>query len=331
MAFFEKSLYTTISSGNVTDFEKFIKHGLSVNYVFTDSEILGKTLLEVAVESGQYSIVKFLVKLKCDPNLKMVANVENYSVKLEPYKKQNRLKLSCLYPCIVKADVDMIRHLVQRGLDVNIYDDRGCTPLWHAVDLDNYHMVKTLVSSPACDVNICDVTSLFPLHVAALHANVKTASLLVRKGARIDVLTVRGSTPLTLACRSNSYETARLLLLNGANPTHRGINGHTPISAVLESCPDRKILDMLIEAGACIDKADIEKCMKEKLHFVSSDPAVLEILRVLAHTPRSLKMQSCLAIRKYILAARSTLHIVDKVQQLRIPNCMKEFLLLNHL
>ncbi|XP_005109378.2 ankyrin repeat domain-containing protein 27 [Aplysia californica] len=283
------------------------------------------------VSHGQQNVVRTLLRNKCDVNLKVVVDVEDYAVKMKPYVKQDRLKLTCVYPCIVKDDVEMVRLLVSGGLDVNLRDERGCSPLWHAVDTNNYAMAKAFLQSPNCDVNAKDVTKLCPIHVAAIHANVKIASLLVRHGAHVDVPTVRGSTPLILACKSASYETARLLLLNGANPNHAGLNGHTPISAVLECCPDRLILDILIEAGAGIDRADIRKCQKEKLPLLKLCPDVLETLKILASAPRSLKMLCCLGIRKCLLASHSRLHLMLKVQQLPLPNIVREFLLLNHL
>ncbi|GFO42152.1 ankyrin repeat [Plakobranchus ocellatus] len=334
MAFFESLLYKSVANGDIKELVDFLDRGLSPDYAFTDTEhraSLGKTLLEVAVLKAQYGIVQILLMRKCDPNLTNVVDVENYSLKIRPYLKSNRLKQTAIFPCIVRGEIDMVELLVKGGQDVNLTDDRGCTALWHAVDLKHYAMAKAFVRAPGCDVNAPDVTRLCPLHVAAIHSDVKIASLLIRHGAKIDVLTVRGSTPLIIACKKGSYDTSRLLLLNGANPNHKGINGHTPISAVLEACSDRQILDMLIEAGACIDHADIRKCLKEKLPLLKTCSDVLETLKVLASNPRHLKILCCLVIRKSLLVSKSNIHLVLKVQQLPLPNIVKEFLLLNYL
>ncbi|RUS83866.1 hypothetical protein EGW08_008347 [Elysia chlorotica] len=252
MAFFETLLYKAVSSGDIKELLDFLDRGLSPDYAFTNPDhkgSLGKTLLDVAVRKAQHGIVKTLLSRKCNPNLMNVVDMENHSLKLRPFLKRDRLKLTAVFPCIVRYETDMVELLIRGGLDVNITDDRGCSGLWHAVDLQHYAMVRAFVKAPNCDVNAPDVTRLCPLHVAAIHADVKIASLLIRYGAKVDVKTVRGSTPLIIACKKASYETSRLLLLNGADPNHKGINGHTPISAVLEACPDRQILDMLIEAG----------------------------------------------------------------------------------
>ncbi|GFS08969.1 ankyrin-1-like [Elysia marginata] len=334
MAFFESLLYKAVSSGDVKELQDFLDRGLSPDYSFTNTDnqsSLGKTLLEVAVMKTQHNIAQMLLSKKCNPNLTNIVDVENYSLKLRPSLKRDRLKQTAIFPCIVRGEVEMVELLVKGGLDVNITDDRGCSALWHSVDLRNYSMTRAFAREKSCDVNMPDVTRLCPLHVAAIHGDVKLASLLIRYGARIDVLTVRGSTPLIIACKKASYDTSRLLLLNGADPNHKGINGHTPISAVLEACSDRQILDMLIEAGACIDHADIRKCLKEKLPLLKTSPDVLDTLRFLASNPRHLKVLCCLVIRKSLLDSKSDIHLVLKVQQLPLPNIVKEFLLLNHL
>ncbi|KAK3791435.1 hypothetical protein RRG08_046587 [Elysia crispata] len=334
MTFFETLLYKAVSSGDTKELQDFFDRGLSPDYAFTNpnhSSSLGKTLLEVAVRKGQHEIVKTLLKRKCNPNLMNVVDIENYSIKIRPFFKRDRLKLTAVFPCILRCETDMVELLIKGGLDVNITDDRGCSALWHAVDLLHYPMARAFARVPGCDVNAPDVTRLCPLHVAAIHGDVKIASLLIRYGAKVDVQTVRGSTPLIIACKKASYDTSRLLLLNGSNPNHKGINGHTPISAVLEACPSRQILDMLIEAGVCIDHADVKKCLKEEPPLLKTCPDVLDTLKVLASHPRHLKVLCCLSIRKSLLHSNSDLHLVLKVQQLPVPNIVKEFLLLNHL
>lgn len=338
MDYFEEDLHCAIVTADTASVEAYLKRGLSPNYAFRSTQTdggaacrLGRTLLEEAVSAGQKKVVQILVRYKCDPNLTYVVHVNNYMHELKPYTKKDRLKLSSVYPCIVKRDVEMVRELVQAGLDVNIYDDRGCTALWHAVDLQDYAMVKAMVASSACDVNVPDITLLRPLHVAALHGNVRIASLLVRHGARIDVVQLRGSTPLILACKSACYQTARLLLLNGADPNHVGFNGHTPLSAALENCSERQLPDMLVSAGAIADCSTLQKCRKEKLPLLQKCPEMMEQLREIASSPHALKVQCLLAIRRSLLASPVPQHFVHKVQQLPVPRIVQEFILLSHL
>lgn len=336
MDYFEKDLHQAIVTGDVTSVEDYMKRGLSPDHAFRSTDPaaegrLGHTLLEEAVQAGQMGVVRVLARHGCDPNLKYIVHVDNYAYKLKPYTKKDRLKLSCVYRCVVKRDVEMVKELVQAGLDVNLHDDRGCTALWHAVDLQDYDMAKAMTSSPKCDVNVADVTMLRPLHVAALHGNVRLASLLVRHGALIDVVQLRGSTPLVLACKAACLQTARLLLLNGADPNYVGYNGHMPLSAALESCTDRALPDLLIEAGAIVDCSTLRKCRKEKLPLLRACPEVLQLLTEVSRTPHALKLQCVLSIRRALLASALHLHFVLKVQRLPVPKIVQEFILLSHL
>ncbi|KAK7108331.1 poly [ADP-ribose] polymerase tankyrase-2-like [Littorina saxatilis] len=337
MDYFEKDLHESIITGDVDSVEEYLKRGLSPDHAFCSTDPsadarLGRTLLEEAVLAGHVSVVRALARRGCDPNLKYVVHVDNYAYKLKQYTKKDRLKLSCVYRFVVKRDVDMIKELVKAGLDVNIYDDRGCTALWHAVDLQDYEMAKAMTSSPKCDVNVADVTLLRPLHVACLHGNVKLASLLVRHGAMIDVIQLRGSTPLIMACKAASFDTAKLLLLNGANPNHVGHNGHMPLSAALESCKDSRLPYLLIEAGAIVDCSTLRKCRTEKLPLLRACPDVMERLAEISSKPHALKLQCVLSIRRALLAsAGQHLHFVLKVQQLPVPKIVQEFVLLSHI
>ncbi|XP_076444944.1 uncharacterized protein LOC143282931 [Babylonia areolata] len=339
MDYFEEHLHEAIVTGDASSVEDYLKRGLSPDHAFrsTDSESsaaarLGKTLVEEAAQAGQAEVVRVLARHGCNPNLKYIVHVDGF---VKPYTKQDRLKLSCLYPCVVKRQVAMVKELVQAGMDVNIHDDRGCTALWHAVDLQDYDMAKAMTSSPGCDVNIADVTMLRPLHVAALHGHVRLASLLVRHGAEVDAVQVRGSTALTLACKAGCARTARLLLLNGADPNHVGNNGHMPLSAALESCRDPALPELLMEAGAIVDCSTLRKCRSEKPPLLRSFPEMLPRLTEMARTPHALRLQCVLSIRRALLRSAGggvrRLHFVLKVQRLPVPRIVQEFVLFGHL
>ena len=145
--YFEDDLYDCVISGKKGSFTEYLRKGLSPNHAFRSTERperLGKTLLEVAIAEGRTEIVKILVDKKCDPNLLYVVNVKNFVYRMEEFRKRDRLKLTTMYRCIVKRDLPMIKFLVSGGFDVNMYDDRKCTALWHAVDLDDYEMLKLM-------------------------------------------------------------------------------------------------------------------------------------------------------------------------------------------
>ena len=173
---------------------------------------------------------------------------------------------------------------------------------------------------------------LRPLHVAALHGDARMASLLVRRGARVDAAQLRGSTPLVLACKAGCLRTSRLLLLNGADPNHVGHNGHVPLSAALESgCGSSALPELLIAAGAVVDCSTLRKCRQEKLPLLRACPEVLRLLTEASGAPHALKLQCVLSVRRALLASAPTPHFVLRVQRLPVPRVVQEFILLSHL
>ncbi|KAK3099031.1 hypothetical protein FSP39_025429 [Pinctada imbricata] len=334
MDYFEDDLFDSLTKGNLKSLKEYLDKGLDVNHAFRSNDRpdrLGQTLIEVALKSDQKKVAKLLVDRKCNANLKYIVNVVNYTYILQRYAKKDGLKLTCMYPAIVKGDVETIKLLVLGGFDVNIHDDRGCTALWHAVDLRNYDMVKAILAAEKCDVNVSDTAMLRPLHIASMHGNNRIASLLIRRGAIVDCVQLRGWTPLLLACRAGSEATVKLLLLNGADPNHIGKNEHTALSMSLQYVENRIVAEMLLEAGACVDQHLIKRCKEEKFQALIANPDMFSVLKSCSETPRTLRAFCCLTIRKALLQSRPDVHLVMKVEKLPLPKLIKDFLLLGHL
>jgi ankyrin repeat protein len=336
MDYMEDGLFDVISHGDIIAFKDYLHRGLDINHAFrsTDREDrLGKTLLEVALEVKQPDIASVLIDNKCNANLKYIVDVRNYAYFLREYRKCDKLKLTPMFPAVVHGDIATIKILVKGGYDVSNHDDRGCTALWHATDLDNYEMVKVLLSgnNSKSSVNIPDQAKLRPLHIAAMHGNHRIASLLIRSGAEVDAVQIRGWTSLLLACRAGSEPTAKLLLLNGADPNHVGKNGHTPLSTSLQFTESYSIAYMLLDSGAEVNLHLLRRCREEKFMNLIAYPELYHLLTFCSESPRPLRSLCCLLIRKTLVSAASTVHLVQKVEQLPLPKLIREYILLGHL
>lgn len=335
MEYFEDNLYDCIITNKSNSVLDYLRKGLDPDHAFRSTERparLGKTLLEIAILYGVTDVVKILIKRKCDVNLTYVVNIKEFSHQLEEFKKKHKLKLTCMYRCIVQSDIHLIRMLVTAGFDVNVYDERGCTSVWHAVDLNNYEMLKTMLLARDPDVNKADNTCLTPLHIAAMKGNVKMTSLLIKRGADVDKVQLRGSTALILACRAADYDTVRILLLNGADPNHVGYNGHNVISTALQSTTDVRTPEMLISCGALVDLELIDLCRKEgkKFRLLREHPEFFDLLKECAFTPRPMKTLCCLSIRRLLVRSHVKLHLIKKVEMLPLPRLIKDYLLFGH-
>jgi len=92
-----------------------------------------------------------------------------------------------------------------------------------------------------------------PLLQAIFNGQMKTAQLLIRKGARQDISDESGRLPLPLAAKNGHNLVVRDLIRNGGNPNIKtGLNEDTPL--ILASINGHeKVVKVLIENGADID------------------------------------------------------------------------------
>ena len=119
---------------------------------------------------------------------------------------------------------ELVIWLVEQGLDINIPDYYGATPLYRQAILGR-DTVKLLLELGA-DIGKPNTYGETPLHVAAEFFHPKTVKLLIDKGANVNPKNDRGQTPLDsvlTVCRgihiAQTAEIASMLLDAGAKKT----------------------------------------------------------------------------------------------------------------
>ena len=119
---------------------------------------------------------------------------------------------------------ELVIWLVEQGLDINIPDYYGGTPLYRQAILGR-DTVKLLLELGA-DIGKPNTYGETPLHVAAEFFHPKTVKLLIDKGADVNAKNDRGQTPLDsvlTVCRgiyiAQTAEIASMLLDAGAKKT----------------------------------------------------------------------------------------------------------------
>lgn len=121
---------------------------------------------------------------------------------------------------------ELVIWLVEKGLDINVPDYYGATPLYRQAILGR-DTVKLLCELGA-DIEKPNTYGDTPLHMAAEFFHPKTVKLLIDKGANVNVENDMGRTPLAsvlMVCRgiyiAQTAEIASMLLEAGAKKTSK--------------------------------------------------------------------------------------------------------------
>jgi ankyrin repeat protein/CII-binding regulator of phage lambda lysogenization HflD len=215
-----------------------------------DSEIDEVVLLDQAsrVEKEEIQLHKACEK----GNLEAVKYLVEKGVNVN---MENEERLTPLYYACQKGDLELVRYLVERGVNIQAKSKYGETPLYGACWRDNLELIKYLVEKGA---NIqAKSYGETPLATTARAGNLEAVKYLVGQGANVSVRDEEGNTPLHQACQKGDLELVKYLVEKGVNVNVKNINGNTPL---LLACKgnDLELVKYLVEEGADVNAKDKE-------------------------------------------------------------------------
>ncbi len=148
-------------------------------------------------------------------------------------------------------DLDLIKFLIDSGVDVNAKNDVGYSPLHYESRVE----VAELLIKAGADVNAKDNRGLTPLHCTN---SVEVAELLIKAGADVNAKDNRGFTPLfSLDTSTNSKKIIKLLIKKGADVNAKPNNDGTTLLHVLaRNSSANSIIELLIKHGADVNAKD---------------------------------------------------------------------------
>lgn len=165
-----------------------------------------------------------------EPNYTYIKNLIEMGANLEYLDRkfgESILHYACLY-----NDINLVELLLDSGIDINIKDTLGNTPLFSvAQNSKGLDVAKLLLQREANIHAKNDITGCTALHIAAEYANLEIAKLLLDSGANPNAKDDNGNTPLHYIMERASEEMAKLLLNYGADPNKKNDNGDSPIEA----------------------------------------------------------------------------------------------------
>lgn len=117
---------------------------------------------------------------------------------------------------IIEESIDHVREYLRYGVDLNVLDEYGFTPLIEAAIANNYDIAKLLIQHGA-DVKLQDSTGGTALHWAAENNNIKLAELLLQNGADPNAYTFAGQPVLVMPFLRQQQAFKKLLVKYKAN------------------------------------------------------------------------------------------------------------------
>ncbi|KAL6717826.1 hypothetical protein ACLMJK_003911 [Lecanora helva] len=160
-------------------------------------------------------------------------------------------KDSFLHIAASEGHEEILRILIENGVDVNARCRNCRTALQVAVKLGHYQIAKTLLDLGA-DMNAKDEDGDTALCLAIRHDETESLRLLLDLRADINTKDKYGDTPLMLAANCNKVECMRLLLDFGADMNAKNKHGHTAlISAIRRDMTE--CVRLLLDFGADVN------------------------------------------------------------------------------
>ncbi|HSG68496.1 MAG TPA: ankyrin repeat domain-containing protein, partial [Bacteroidales bacterium] len=150
---------------------------------------------------------------------------------------------------------DAASHLIDEGADIGLRSNSGWGALHLAVATRSDEISKRLLDMGA-RVNVKLESGATPLHSAVSFGNTEMVKMLVEKGADINAETEHGDQPLSWAINPNTYDAMVYLIGKGADINHRSSIGQTAMHNIAGRGAAFDNAKLLMEKGADIDAQD---------------------------------------------------------------------------
>lgn len=145
-------------------------------------------------------------------------NMERLEAMLDTTEIQvvDRRGRSLLHWAVACKQMDILRYLVDQGIDINNEDNAGDPPIYVAVLFNRDEYLDTLIARQKDNTWVTNYGTML-LQKAILNRNLRSTQRILAEGVGINSLNERGSSPLEIAQRSGAEEVADWLIAAGAD------------------------------------------------------------------------------------------------------------------
>jgi ankyrin repeat protein len=131
---------------------------------------------------------------------------------------------SPIFMAVQKLNQELLELMCDHGASLTVKNSVGMTPLMFAAE-QNYQIIVNYLSLRTRDLNEEDSNSITILVHQLFSNNLRMASRLIVRGARIDYVNRNGNTALHLCVENKLKEAVEFLLFKGANPHIMDLKG----------------------------------------------------------------------------------------------------------
>ncbi|KAL9983845.1 hypothetical protein ACROYT_G006085 [Oculina patagonica] len=166
-------------------------------------------------------------------------------------KLSGNTALSCVIWCPTCPSVmEIVKLLISFGADINTKNNMLVTPFQIAAKR-SLQQVAELLLEYGCETKTRDVFSYSPLHNAVATDNSKLTAILLQYGSDANLKDNRGMTALHEAVCHNSTNAAKMLLEQGIDMEVTDLLGRTPLALAAE-LGHRSMIELLLQQGGSV-------------------------------------------------------------------------------
>ncbi|KAF5667800.1 ankyrin repeat [Fusarium heterosporum] len=195
------------SSNGYLDIVKFILSSESLEVDIHAADGQGNTALHLSIKGGHFEVAaEILGSFPETTNSSGPTCLDSDSSK--------RDARTALILATKHGNVEIMKRLIQYGVEVTIVDQRRQSLVHLAAANPNYVALETLLTMSNPDVNAQDRMFITPLHIASSCGLFDMTKMLLSKKADCNSLEIDGRTPLSIACSKGRIEDVRMMLFN---------------------------------------------------------------------------------------------------------------------
>lgn len=137
-----------------------------------------------------------------------IAEYKAHIDKVDPKGKNNT---TTIHYAAQTGRIDILAFILKNNIDINIYDNKGCTSAHYAATHNQTHALAFLIDNKA-DINEDNFKGITPLHLASKANHTEIIQLLLQHNARYKQSNNENDIPLHFAAYCGSPEAVQCLL-----------------------------------------------------------------------------------------------------------------------